>query len=179
MQEEGTTVKALYGKNAASPPRLNRQTRGLSASPGNVWATERGAALTHPQRRTRHGLQSPGMLRGAAALTIEENRCGWGASRGTRGAQAYQRHEEESEEPPRSHLPPRVAQGLTPKVFPAPSVLEPGVAPLPWPGASSAMTLVGPGWGAGGTLRTLKGCFPGCLRPQPFAPAQPPPTNVT
>ena len=102
-----------------------------------------------------------------------------GERAGALGERRLTSGEEESEEPPRSHLPPRVAQGLTPKVFPAPSVLEPGVAPLPWPGASSAMTLVGPGWGAGGTLRTLKGCFPGCLRPQPFAPAQPPPTNVT
>lgn len=129
MQEEGTTVKALYGKNAASSPRLDRQTPGLIDSPGNVWATERGAALTHPQRRTCHGLQSPGLLRRAAALTIEENRCGWGASRGTRGAQAYQQREEESEEPPRSHLPALVAQGLTPKVFPAPSVPEPRCGP--------------------------------------------------
>ena len=75
---------------------------------------------------------------------------------GERAGAPHQQREEESEEPPRPRLPAPVAQGLTPEVFPGAQCSRAQVAPLPRPGASSAMTLVGPGWGARGTSEHCK-----------------------
>ena len=131
VQEERTRVQALYGRNAASPPPIwIGKPVACPLSPATCGPQSVGPPSPTSQRRTRHGLQSPGLLRGATALTSKENRCGWGASRGTQGAQAHQQREEESEEPPRSCLPALVAQGLTPKVFPGAQCSRARVWPL-------------------------------------------------
>ena len=65
MQEEGTRVPSLWQECGFPSPCLDRQTRGLSTTPGNVWATERGAALTHLREEDTSQVAEPRPAQGS------------------------------------------------------------------------------------------------------------------
>ena len=68
VQKEGTRVEveALFSQECSFPsPCLDRQTPGLSATPGNVWATERGAALTHLREEDTSQVAEPRPAQGS------------------------------------------------------------------------------------------------------------------